>query len=241
MLTFVCWKWTCDNGWRKPYTAHHVNALHKMLAKHVTVPHRLICITDDPAGVQCETMPLWDAPAVNVGDRKPNCFRRLKLFSEWAREIGERLVSIDLDCVIQSNIDHLFAGGEDFRICDGRAAPYNGSMWMLRAGALTHVWDDFNPATVLAEIATTRRSNGRAYYGSDQAWMAYKLKGAPTWGMADGVYQYSLLGPRSRTATLDHSLAAIVFFAGGIKPWDEICRTQAPRLHAEYARHFRTD
>lgn len=238
MLTFVCWKWACDNGWRKPYLAAHVNALQAMLRKHVTIPHRLVCITDDPEGIECDTYPIWEAPPVAVGDRRPNCFRRLRLFSEWALELGDRIVSIDLDCVIRKNIDHLFDGGADFRICEGRAAPYNGSMWMVRPGAFPHLWGDFNPETVLSEIAATRRENGRAYYGSDQAWISHKLPGMPVWTQADGVYQYSLLGARRRTEILDHSQASIVFFAGGIKPWDDACRMQAPRLHAEYMRVF---
>ena len=238
MLTFVCWKWQDRNGWRKPYTATHVNVLAQMLREHLTIPHRLICITDDPSGIRGETYPIWDVE-VKVGQRAPNCFRRLRLFSPWAEELGHRLVSIDLDCVIRRNIDHLFAGLEDFRICEGRAAPYNGSMWMIRAGSHPEVWRDFCPETALQEIAQTRRENGRPYYGSDQAWMSYKLPGAPTWGMTDGVYQYSLLGPRRRTQALDHSLASIVFFAGGIKPWDDACRMQAPRLHSEYMRYVR--
>jgi hypothetical protein len=130
MLTFVCWKWHKDakQQWRRNYNSNHVLALYRMLKANVTMPFRLICVTDDPGGLddRIEVIPLWDHfPVANRG-AKPNCYRRLYAFSKEAEALfGKKFVSIDLDLVILKNIDSLFEGGEDFKIMQGWAAPYN--------------------------------------------------------------------------------------------------------------------
>jgi len=44
-LTFILWKWT---GWRKQiYTSERVNIFCRMLRANLSIPHKIICITDD--------------------------------------------------------------------------------------------------------------------------------------------------------------------------------------------------
>lgn len=233
-LTVVCWKW---NGWRAVYGAEHVNAMERMLKRHLSVPHRLLCITDDPKGVRCETMPLWDKPVVATLPRKPNCYKRLRMFSDWARDaIGDRFLSVDLDAVIMGNIDHIAQRDEDFVILEGRAAPYNGSLWMHRPGTRTDVWDDFNPATSPAEAAKSKRANGKAFYGSDQAWISHKLPGEAIYThAADGVCQFGCAIHNGMAIPKSQS---IVFFAGGLKPWDQHFASVCPALAAEYKQYM---
>lgn len=54
-LTFVCFKWRpVRTGFQLPsvcqYTAKHVNVLARMFARHLSVPHRVVCITDQTKG-----------------------------------------------------------------------------------------------------------------------------------------------------------------------------------------------
>ena len=63
MLTIVCWKWKKHkSGFQLPgvvpYTAHHVNVLRNMLERHCHIPFRFVCLTDDPRGIECETLPV---------------------------------------------------------------------------------------------------------------------------------------------------------------------------------------
>ncbi len=65
-----------------------------MLERHVHIPHRLVCVTDDPAGIdpRVEIVPLWDKCRALGG-----CYNRLWVFSHEARDLfGDRFVCIDL-------------------------------------------------------------------------------------------------------------------------------------------------
>lgn len=206
MLTVVSWLW---KGWRPVYTPDHVIALRNMLAKHLQLPHRFVCVTDQVVpGVEC--IAPWPSPLAPREHNMPDCYRRLRLFD--MPELGEQLLSIDLDCVILSDITDLIAKAlpHDFHILQGKAAPYNGSMWFVKPGANSHVWTDLSER--VAQDALKRRDElGRRPFGSDQTVMAYLIPDAPMWTTADGIYQY--VGKRGPDAK-------IVFFAGRMKPWN---------------------
>lgn len=125
------------------------------------------------------------------------CFARLRAFSlKWQKangiQEGDRLVCIDLDVVVTGSLDALFDRLEPFVILQGANAsnpcPYNGSLWMLRAGYRQDVWDDFS----LEEAARVPHFE----FPDDQAWMAHKLPGAAGWkaGPESGVYAFQKPG-----------------------------------------------
>lgn len=228
-LAVVCWKWV---GWRgEMYKAHHVNVLKRMVEKNLKIPHRFVCVTDDPTGVQAETIKIWNDPEVMVQGKRPNCYRRLKIFSNEAKRIfnADRILSIDLDCVIFDDITPLVTD-HDFRIMQGKASPLNGSMFMHRLGTLPKVWETFGcnaPDLVRRrEMATKVRM-----FGSDQAWMSYCLPDAKTWTAQDGAYHFTLL----KGDVPDD--ARICFFAGSHKPWNPYIAEKAPRAYDIYAKY----
>ncbi len=223
-IPIICWKW--GNGWREGvYESRHVNVLKRMVEKHLTVPHKFICITDNAKGCDCETMPLWGFPVVPTMPRKPNCYRRLRMFSDWAVDaIGPRFMWIDLDCVILGNIDHLVRRTEDLVMLEGRAATYNGSLVYHRTGTRKQLWDDFDPRTSPAWAASHRRENGRPMIGSDQAWISAKCPHEAKYTHErDGVSQF---GSALRNGSVVPQHQSIVFYAGSIKPWDDARLTQ---------------
>lgn len=250
-LTIVTWLWyspmIVSEALRPRYTYEQVNAVQAMVRKHLHIPHRFVCVTDDPYGVDCQTIRLWDFPTVTAPPGNPYCWHRLWAFSEGARALfGERFVSIDLDVIILDDITDLFTGGEDFKILRGSASPYNGSLWMLRAGSRSCVWEDFHPDISPALALQQRMPNGKPFHGSDQAWISYRIPDEPTWGPEDGVYQYAvvplnaLLGKaagRPVEGDLRYHLpsnARMIFFAGDIKPWSVGFADRHPVLHAIY-------
>ena len=220
MLTIVTWLWK-GSAWRSCYAAEHVNALERMVAANLTIPHRFICVTDIPEGINCPTVPLdWEIKT-NTPERQANCYRRLKAFSEDSRSwLGDRFVSIDLDVVVMKDITPIIdRPQDDFVILEGTAAPYNGSMWMMDTGCRRKVWDDFVPDSSPQKVqALSNQAGGRRYYGSDQAWISAKLPHEKMWTRKDGIYQFQ--------ADIDKGLpfpadARMVFFAGGMKPWSQ--------------------
>jgi hypothetical protein len=224
-LAVVCFKWK-QRGYHTTFHAAHVNVLRRMVARHYSKPHRFVCITDDPAGVECETAPLWpDHGALqNVcGSYLPSCYRRLRLFARDMTWLGARIVSIDLDCVVVGGLAPLWDRDESFVAWSARGTHHpvvvNGSMFMLRAGAHPDVWEEFDPAKSPAE------ARGAGYLGSDQAWLGYRFRGCPSWSAADGVLSFQRdLKHRRRLP----SGARVVFFHGRENPWDAEVQTAHP-------------
>jgi hypothetical protein len=159
-----------------------------MLKRHLTLPHEVVCVTDMPEGIDSSVriVPMW--PDLCQFGR---CYRRLKVFDPAMAEVlGPRIVSIDLDTVITGNIDHLFDRPEPFVIWGDPSrmqhTPYCGSLFMLDIGYRPDVFIGFD-----ADRAQNLRKTHGAI-GSDQAWMGHLIKGAPTWGKADGIYSFRL-------------------------------------------------
>jgi hypothetical protein len=206
----VCtWLWKQD-GMRTRYTARHVNVLANMVARNLSPPHEFVCFTDQPEGIACKTLPLPATPSVNWPASRPNCFRRLWLFSKEAAEIFPgRIVNLDLDAVVCGPLDPLYDRPEDFVGWRDPYRPrqYNGSMWLLTAGSRTKVWCEFKGNASLA------RMQGR--FGSDQGWLSATLPNEATWTDANGVLSY-----KSNVRKRGPNGARIVFFHGQPKPWD---------------------
>ena len=219
MIPFVTWKWQSRN---RDFASHHVNVLRNMLERHYG--GELICITDDPEGLdpRIEVVPM---PVTGLEDvqnpqqlihrhkKFPSCYRRLWLFSDEARMLGDRIVSIDIDVIIVDDITELvetegsFVGWCDPKFGWNKVA---GGIFMLDTGAHTEVWKDFDPY-MSPEIASEE-----GYKGSDQAWMAYKLfPPENSWSNGDGLIKINWTRKHQRTAPD----ARIVFTNGHRPPW----------------------
>lgn len=215
MITVLTWLWA-QSGGRATYTAAQVNIWADMVRRHLTLPHRIACVTDAAGGIDPSIeiiAPPGDFEGVRIptwaGD-KPQCLRRVAMFRPDAAGIfGERFVSMDMDCVIAGSLDPLFSRAEDIVLYqspgpapDGR--PYNGSMLMMTAGVRPQVYDRFTPEGAVEA--------GKRYAGSDQAWISHVLgAGEAVWNETDDVTWW---GRR------DESKSRLVFFPGFPKPWD---------------------
>lgn len=220
MLDVVAFKWRAKAGYRSTFKAEHVNVLARMVKRNYAKPHRFSCITDDPAGIDPDIriIPLWPDHATipsPMGGGNPSCYRRLKVFSAEARDIiGPRFVCIDLDTVIVADMAPLFDRTEDFIIWGDTLAgtSYNGSLFMLTAGARRQVWDTFHP------VNSPRASRAAGQFGSDQGWIGACLgPNEARWSRADGVYSWRVhLHPHGGHLP---PAAKIVIFHGKIDPW----------------------
>lgn len=237
MFRVVTWKWKPPPQYRSQYTAEHVNTLASMVSRNIKMEYEFCCATDDPTGIDSSVriIPLWDdyADVPNPSsDKGPSCYRRLKAFSEEAKDlIGDRFVSIDLDTVITGDVTPLWDRPDDFIIWGDTERDYhkrfiariprhmhvfqrlyNGSMWMLRAGTRQIVWQRFDPAVSPGEAIR----HGR--HGSDQGWISHVLgPGEKVWTTHDGVYSYrNHLKQKNGVLPED---ARMVCFHGHVDPW----------------------
>lgn len=226
MMEFVAFKWH-KPGYRSKFGPETVNTLHSMIGRNFQAPFRLTCITDDPKGISSEVriLPLWDVYAglpSPHGHAYPSCYRRLPLFAEHfdgqriADLIGPRFACMDLDLVILADVTAMFSEDVDFRIWGDTAkgTPYNGSLYMLRAGARRQVWEQFDP------VESPRRSLALGYIGSDQGWIGACLgPNERKWSVRDGVYSFRNHVQRNRY--LLPANARVVIFHGAVDPWSE--------------------
>lgn len=215
MITVLTWLWNQPDG-RTKFTAEHVNIWASMVRKHLTLPHRIACVTNSRKGIH-RSIAIIKPPGgfeditPHWGPTKPNCYRRLAMFRRDAAAIfGERIVCMDLDCVIGGSLDPLFDRPEDLVLFKGTAPdrPYNGSMMMIRAGCRPQVFEQFSQ--------NGANTSGQLYVGSDQAWLAFVLgRKEKVWSERDGVFWY---GPLYK-AIAKKTTPRLLFFPGKIKPW----------------------
>lgn len=212
-LTVVSFCWS---GARPIYTPWHANNQQRQFAKHLTVPHRYVCVTDQPDApeFECETVPLWDLPPVQgTAAHWLVNYVRLRLCDEWAREaIGERILAIDLDVTIRANIDDLVADDVPFRILKlRRRKQLQAGLFLVRPGEL-----EPNPWAACFDPQLIERS--RQWVGSDQALLSelfYERVVAgefPTWDERHGIIINDAAAPGWR----------MLFRTGERKCWDNV-------------------
>lgn len=214
MITILSWLWEQPGG-RTKFTADHVNIWAAMVARNVTVPHRIACVTDMPAGIDksvyiiAPPREFEDVRIPTWGEARPQCLRRIAMFAPGAANIfGERFACMDLDCIIAGSLDEILSVPEDFRICKGTAKgrPYNGSLIVMTAGARLQVYERFTPEAAVEA--------GYRFTGSDQAWIAHCLGDREaTFCLGEGVQMsMGFFNPST----------PLTFYPGSIKPWDVV-------------------
>jgi hypothetical protein len=242
MLDVICWKWK-QVGYPSQFGPETVNTLRRMVARHLMLPHRFSCITDDSKGIDSDirVIPLGDVFA-NIPNpskvRGPSCYRRLKMFSPEAKElIGERIVSMDLDVVVTGDLTELFDRPDEFVIWGGQSVQpgrggnvfswYNGSLMMLKAGSRTQVWTNFDPVKS-PQLANTARCRG-----TDQGWLSYCLgKQEKIWGTLNGVYSFrNHIQPNRGYLPAN---ARFVAFHGAHDPWMPEIQRRYPWVREHY-------
>lgn len=237
IMEIVCWLWRPEAVYRSQFEPKHVNILRRMVARNYPHPHRFSCITDQTEGFDPEVnvIPIWKDHGERqslYGPGTPACYRRLKAFSKEMKQLlGERFISIDLDVVITGDISDILHRKEDFVIWGAtmRKTPYNGSLWMMTAGAREKVWTGFNDNPEKA----ISRARGAGFYGSDQAWMCYSLgPKEATWNESHGVYSYRM-HVKNNGGKMPNN-ARIVFFEGHYDPWNPVTQAQCPWIADHY-------
>jgi hypothetical protein len=235
MLSVVVWKWH-KPGYRSKFDGAAVNTMRNMVARHYPEPHRFICVTDDPTGIDAgiETYPLGDLyldlknPTWSWG---PNCYPRLQAFApEFEQVAGRRFVSMDLDTVITGDLRPLWNRPEDFVIYASVQAKnaYNGSMFMMTAGSRRKVWDEFDPKTSPAA------SNAAGNTGSDQGWIQYILgRQEAIWTAHDGIFAYRWDCLKARRGGLPPNCRMVVFH-GKYDPWQIETQRLSPWIRGYY-------
>ena len=196
MLSVICFYWK-DPARRRGYefTPEDVRIWDAMIARNLTIPHRRICVTHRPDLIDfMETVKLDETKHV-----PGTCTVKLMAWRpDIAPILGERILSMDIDCVVTGNLDALVDRKEDVVLWrnpnyekGGRRGFYQGSLQLFNAGARPFLWEDFDPDN-------TPRWLNRRFGGAEQVWISERLNTSfpepgwewneAYWTDADGVY-----------------------------------------------------
>jgi hypothetical protein len=141
--------------WGRKFGPHYVNRLHSMVARHLARPHRFVCLTDDPTGLNAgiEARPL---PAMRVPEGRDRGWRKLATFGAPLFDLEGPVLFLDLDVVIVDAIDCFFEHPGEFCIIKDWAQPWrktgNSSVYRFEANAHPEVLARF-----LADVERARR------------------------------------------------------------------------------------
>jgi len=133
--------------WGRKYGPHYVNRLYAMVQRHLRGPFRLVCLTDDSAGVraevQCLPIPALDLPA-GIPERGWN---KLATFSAALHGLRGTALFLDLDVVIVGALDDFFTHPGQFLIIHDYKRPWrvtgNSSVYRFEIGAHSEVLAHF--------------------------------------------------------------------------------------------------
>lgn len=230
MLTIVYWLWKDDrlllhkDGPRpRVYLAEHVNAQLPMLRKYMVGSYRVVCVTDDPTGldpsIEVVPMPCGDLDYIDGQVRFPSCTRKLWMFSkEAARVIGGRVLCLDVDGVIVGSMQRIVDRSDTFVGLEDGNGGFGGGAYLLDTGALTTVWELLPSPQDLKERGIPR---------TDQGWMTHILKetGFPKFG------NEVMIARTNRPLPPD---ASVVMIATAQKPWMPECLEYYPWVADRY-------
>jgi hypothetical protein len=200
-LTVACLKWGTK------YSVDYVNILHGMVQRHLSVPHRFVCLTDDPTGIACETLP--------IVPNLPTWWGKVTLFNH---PVPGRILYLDLDTVIVGSIDEFAAYDGPFCLIKPfyRDRGFASGVMSIGPDFGRHVWEKFarNPQ---AAIEFCRRHAVPAWNLGDQRWLELNIERADYW---QDVLPGQLVSYKVHCAAGLPSGARLVCFHGKPDPHD---------------------
>ncbi len=186
MLHIVTWLW--GDKWDPIYAER----LFAGVRRNLKQPAQLVLMSDKLERNGADAVHLIDE-VDNQYLGLPGCLVRMRMFDEtWQERIGakqgDRIVNIDVDCVVTGQLDELFNRQDEFNIMQHfnstNPCPFNGSLWMFRAGERHDVWNDFS-------INAHKKFNVPIHaIADDQGWLHFKFPKAKAYTPQDGVYAF---------------------------------------------------
>ena len=158
----ICMKWGTKYG------PEYVNRLHSMVSRHLTLPHRFVCFTEDGSGLNpgIDVLPL---PEMDLPPGKERGWRKLSTFQNPLADLEGTALFLDLDVVIVDSIDPFFAQDGEFLIIHDWDRPWritgNSSVYRFSVNRYPEIYAEF-----MADIdaVKAKHRNEQAYLSE---WM----------------------------------------------------------------------
>ena len=226
--------------WGEAFGPEWVNRLHAGVARHLAIPHRFVCFTDDPTGLhpEVEHFPLIEVevPSGELDLR----WRKLAVFRRELYDLEGTALFLDLDLVIVGSLDPFFAEpGEFLIIRDDDLMPAkplrwihpararrmsrvgNSSVFRFEVGAHADILETFvrDPAAAIADQPNRREQE----YLTEELWRQGLLRYWPKeWCVSFKKHCIPLLFASYLRDPAPPVGARIIVFAGSLKIPDAI-------------------
>lgn len=155
--------------WGSRYGPEYVNRLKDGVARHLPIPHRFICFTDDSNGLDPD-VEVFPIPELNLPEgSEDRRWQKLALFNKDLYGLQGTALFLDLDVVIVANLEPLFTVEGDFLIIRDddlfRRKPFrwlkpkldrflaivgNSSVFRFRIGAQSYILDSYTADPIAA-------------------------------------------------------------------------------------------
>lgn len=203
-------RWVLCMKWGTKYGPEYVNRLYAMVARHLSLPFQMVCLTDDASGirseVRCLPIPSLDLPP-GIPERG---WTKLVTFGADLHGLRGTALFLDLDVVIVGAMDDFFTHPGRFliikdydRLLNPGRITGNSSVYRFELGAHPDVLTDFRAGF---EAIRQRHRNEQSYLSAHMH--------------AKGLLQY---WPKAWCPSFKYDC---------IPPWPSNC-WQAPRLPAD--------
>jgi hypothetical protein len=120
IVNIVCLKWG------DVYSPDYVNNLYSMIKRNITLPFRFICLTENSQNIRAEVeiwpLPEFQEPPLEYA-RYCQAWRKLALFKSGLAGMQGKVLFLDLDVVIMSNIDSFFSYSKKLSIIENWYQP----------------------------------------------------------------------------------------------------------------------
>ena len=208
--------------WGTMYDGPYVNNLYSMVRRHLTIPHRFVCFTDNNAGFLSgiESFPI-PAPDL-MGGGNFGSWNKVALFAPKLANLSGPVLFLDLDLIIVDNIDCLFEyqPGQFCIIHDwSRRHEGNSSVFRFEVGKHADLLDYFlkHQEEVRSQfrcdqsyVSTRLLAANQLHYWPDDWCCSFKRHCLPKWPKQ--WFTTATLSPKSK----------VVVFHGRPKPPDAI-------------------
>jgi hypothetical protein len=173
--------------WGTRFGPDYVNVLYRAVGEHLKVPHRFVCLTHEPEGLDpgIEAMPVPDIGLPPAEWLKRGCWPKTALFAPGVFADDEIVLYLDLDLMIVGGLDPfveligpapVFYTLREWNPPVVRLLPLalrpdrgsQGSVYVWRAGDQRHVYEHFR----------THVEHVRASYWSDRFYLPKIAHGA---------------------------------------------------------------
>jgi hypothetical protein len=187
-VNIVCMKWG------DKFPAEYVNRLFGMVSRHLCVPFRFVCFTENSVGIRDE-VEIQDLPELDLAPESPERgWRKLTVFKKDFGGLSGATLFLDLDIVVVGSLYEFFTHSGDFLIAHDKKNPKkiegNSSIFRFEIGQHSEILSYFeqNSELVKSEVRHEQaylsreiHKQGQLKYWPDEWVPSFKYRCCPVW------------------------------------------------------------